>query len=71
MATPSPFIPLPLDKGKGEGFYKRGFASLILSLIVFSPQLDSPYSIYSLEGEEEEVSERGRAPLLASPHSIC
>jgi len=28
LTTPSPFIPLPLIKGKGEWLYKRGFASL-------------------------------------------
>jgi hypothetical protein len=28
LVTPSPFIPLPLTKGKGERLSKRGFASL-------------------------------------------
>jgi len=38
--TPSPFIPLPLDKGKGEGFRREA-----------PPLFDSPLVSLSLKGE--------------------
>jgi len=35
LVTPSPFIPLPLIKGKGELFLKRGKAPLKLLFNIF------------------------------------
>jgi len=36
LVTPSPFVPLPLDKGKGVLIYKRGKASLGLFSLWFN-----------------------------------
>jgi len=70
--TPSPFIPLPLDKGKGEEIlYKRGEASLGLSLIFtlfrgeFKGDFASPCSGFNNAG----VFKRGASPSLKSSPS--
>jgi len=57
---PYPLYPLPLNKGKGKMYYKRGFASLQHSLIAsrvrpFLNILNSPIN---------RVPKRGFAPLL-------
>jgi len=50
--TPSPFVPLPLKKGKGEDYIREA-----------SPLLDSPLVSLSFKGEGEGYKKRGFAPL--------
>jgi len=45
--------PFPLVRGRGNGFIREA-----------SPLFDSPYSIFSFQGEGGEILERGFAPLL-------
>jgi len=54
--TPSPFVPLPLIKGKGAGYVREA-----------SPLFNSPLISLSLKGEGEGILERGFAPLTSTP----
>jgi len=57
VGTLSPFIPLPLDEGKGEAYIREA-----------SPLFDSPAIFPPLKGEGD-IIEEGLAPLLDAPLS--
>ena len=57
LGTLSPFIPLPLSKGKGEGYIREA-----------SPLFDSPLVSLSLIRRGRFIIEEGLTPLLDTPH---
>jgi len=52
LVTPSPFIPLPLDEGKGEGYIREA-----------KPLFDSRLVSLSSKGEGEILFLKGQSPF--------